>query len=180
MSEPKLITGMNEVTIFEDHRGGFTELWNSTKSPFSSLYFIQQNVSLNKKNVFRGLHYQEEYPQGKMVYVMRGRVIDFIIDLRKWSPNYKKVQMYELSEDKLNYLWVPQHFAHAFLSLEDNTAFCYNVFDNIRYPEDERCVSFLTVPEIVNEVVKHVLLEDIIITDKDRNGLHIDEAPDYD
>lgn len=180
MKQTDVIAGLNEPIVFEDDRGSFREILNCTKPPFNSMFFIQQNISVNKKNVFRGLHYQQEYPQGKMVYVMRGRVIDFIVDLRKWSPNYKKVQWFELSAKRLNYLWVPQLFAHSFLSLEDDTAFCYNVFDNIRYQEDERCISFLSIPEIVDQVVKHVALEDVIITDKDRNGLHIDEAPDYD
>lgn len=174
-----LNVGLNEPASFNDERGSFREMFNLSKPPFNTMYFVQQNISINKKNVFRGLHYQEEFPQGKMISVLRGRVLDFIIDMRKWSPNYKRVQVYELSEDRLNYLWVPQQFAHAFLSLEDDTAFCYNVFDNIRYPEDERCISFLSIPSLVEIVSAHVSLDQIIIADKDRNGLNIDEAPSY-
>lgn len=168
-----------EPETYHDDRGSFRELLNTKRHPFYNMKFIQQNVSVNVKNVFRGLHYQEKYPQGKMVTVFRGRVLDFIIDLRKSSPDYKKLQIFELHQNKINYLFVPQYFAHGFFVLEENTVFSYNVFDNAREPKDERCISPYSIPELMQVIYKYTTEKNLIIADKDRNGLNINEAPVY-
>ncbi|MAZ01088.1 MAG: dTDP-4-dehydrorhamnose 3,5-epimerase [Flavobacteriales bacterium] len=115
-----------ELENFEDERGSFKETWNEKKINFIKTKFVQDNESLSKKNVIRGLHFQNPpYEQGKLVRVTYGSVIDVAVDLRKNSKTYGKHFSIELN-DKNNYLfWIPPGFAHGFLCLQDNTVFNY-------------------------------------------------------
>jgi dTDP-4-dehydrorhamnose 3,5-epimerase len=161
--------------VFADNRGNFREVVNMGKVPWSNMYFAQQNISINKKNVWRGLHYQHENPQGKLVTVLRGAVYDYIVDLRLRSSNFGKVRKYHLTSESGDMLWVPPCFAHGFLSLEANTYFMYNVFDSVRVPDDEYSLTPLDFPEIKYDLdsVK------IIMSEKDAKGLHLKDAPIY-
>lgn len=163
--------GLIQPQIFPDDRGHFQEMVNMSKEPFSSELFIQQNVSYNKKYVFRGMHYQYKNPQAKLVTVLKGSVTDFIVDLREWSPNFGKVQSYQLSEKNRLSLWVPQCFAHGFLCLEDDTIFSYNVFDNPRVVGDEYSINPFSLGMEFGEFT--------IMSDKDRNGMSFKDAPKY-
>ena len=128
--------------IFKDERGFFFESWN--KSVFESLginiSFIQDNQSISKKNVLRGLHFQN-YPngQGKLVRVSRGSVIDVALDIRKDSKTYGKYFKYKLSDRNATMLWIPYGFAHGFIALEDQTIFQYKC-DELYQPESEGCI----------------------------------------
>jgi len=113
--------------IFTDERGYFLESYNK-KNHEALLYvdFVQDNESLSQKNVLRGLHFQKPpYAQAKLVRVIKGAVLDVVVDLRKNSSTYGKHFSYILSEENKIQLYVPTGFAHGFLVLEENTIFSY-------------------------------------------------------
>ena len=130
--------------VFKDERGTFIESWN--KSVFKSLgvniLFIQDNQSVSKKNVLRGLHFQK-YPhgQGKLVRVSKGSALDVAIDIRKDSKTYGKHFKIKLSDQNATMLWIPNGFAHGFISLEDQTVFQYKC-DALYHPESEACIAW--------------------------------------
>ena len=130
--------------IFKDERGFFFESWN--KSVFKSLglnmSFIQDNQSVSKKNVLRGLHFQN-HPngQGKLVRVSKGSAIDVALDLRKDSKTYGKHFKYKLSDKNATMIWIPHGFAHGFIALEDQTVFQYKC-DALYHPESEGCIAW--------------------------------------
>lgn len=114
--------------VFEDDRGHFFESFN--KNIFFknglSLEFVQDNQSLSNKNVLRGLHFQSPpYAQGKLIRVIKGSVLDVAVDIRKSSPTYGKHLIINLSEQNKIMFYIPEGFAHGFLTLEDNTIFSY-------------------------------------------------------
>lgn len=112
--------------VFEDERGEFFEAYNSEVYSTIRQELIQDNQSYSKKGVLRGLHFQKPpYTQGKLVRVVKGRVLDVVVDLRK-GDNYGKWISIELSGENKKMLWIPEGFAHGFLSLED-TIFEYKV-----------------------------------------------------
>jgi dTDP-4-dehydrorhamnose 3,5-epimerase len=124
ISGPVLI----RTKIFQDERGFFTETFN--RSVFESLHlpatFVQDNQSVSKRNVIRGLHYQKPpFAQGKLVRVVKGRALDVLVDIRHGSPTYGQHIAVELSEKDMLQLWIPEGFAHGFASLEDDTCFQY-------------------------------------------------------
>lgn len=133
---------------FTDNRGFFTETYK--KSEFIqnniSVNFVQDNLSCSKKGSVRGLHYQlNPKAQAKLCSVVKGRVVDFAIDIRKSSPTFKKVFSVELTEDNNKMFYVPVGFAHGFIALEDDTIFSYKCSDEyskeneagIRYDDPE-------------------------------------------
>ncbi len=114
--------------VFEDERGYFFESYNTNFFKQNNIHieFVQDNQSLSQKNVLRGLHFQNPpYAQGKLVRVVTGSVLDVAVDIRKDSPTYGKHFSIVLDSKKKNMLWIPQGFAHGFLTLEDNTIFSY-------------------------------------------------------
>ncbi len=114
---------------FDDERGYFFESFHKTKfEEFigHSVDFVQENESLSKKNVVRGLHFQNPpFAQGKLVRVPYGKVVDVVVDIRKNSPTYGKHFSIELSDNNGLQLWIPEGFAHGFVSLADNTILSY-------------------------------------------------------
>ena len=112
--------------IFEDERGYFFESWSKKAFQDISLEFVQDNQSLSKKGVLRGLHFQNPpYEQGKLVRVIKGAVIDVAVDIRKNSITYGQYFAIKLSEENKKIFWIPSGFAHGFISLEDDTIFAY-------------------------------------------------------
>tara|TARA_B100000287_G_C20565150_1_gene754167 strand:- start:539 stop:1081 length:543 start_codon:yes stop_codon:yes gene_type:complete len=117
-----------EPKVFLDDRGYFFESWNENflKQYGLELQFVQDNQSSSKKNVLRGLHFQNPpHEQGKLVRVVKGKVLDVVVDIRKDSVTYGRSFSIELSEYNKIVFWIPPGFAHGFLSLEDDTIFCY-------------------------------------------------------
>ena len=100
------------------------------------MVFVQDNQSMSTKGVLRGLHYQKEYPQGKLVRVIKGTVFDVAVDLRRDSKTYGKWYGVELSEENKKQFYIPEGFAHGFLVLSDEAEFCYKVTD-FYHPGDE-------------------------------------------
>lgn len=121
-----------EPTCFRDERGFFMVTFQSEifqKELGITDPFIQDNHSRSSRNVLRGLHYQTQHPQGKLVRVTRGTVYDVAVDIRKDSPNFGNWTGVELSEENQKMLWIPPGFAHGFLVLSDYADFLYKVTD---------------------------------------------------
>lgn len=120
-----------EPTVFGDNRGFFMESYS--KKDFSEIgmdvEFVQDNHSKSKKGVLRGLHFQTQHVQGKLVRVTAGSVLDVAVDLRKNSPTFGKHYLVELTADNKKMFYIPPGFAHGFLTLEDNTEFQYKCTD---------------------------------------------------
>ncbi|ANK12046.1 dTDP-4-dehydrorhamnose 3,5-epimerase [Erythrobacter neustonensis] len=116
-----------EPRVFGDARGFFMETWNAEAFANAglNLNFVQDNHSRSQKGVLRGLHFQNPGPQGKLVRVARGAVFDVAVDLRGSSPTFGQWVGVELSAANKRMLWVPEGFAHGFLTLEDDTDFLY-------------------------------------------------------
>jgi len=127
-----------EQEVFGDERGFFMEIYNKEefKKHGINIDFVQDNHSKSKKGVLRGLHFQKKYPQGKLVRVIKGKVFDVAVDLRKNSKTFGKWTGVELTAENKKIFWVPKGFAHGFVTLEDDTEFVYKC-DEFYHPEDE-------------------------------------------
>lgn len=127
-----------EPKVFGDSRGYFVETYNKQDMVAKGLdmEFVQDNQSQSTKGVLRGLHFQKQYPQGKLVRVTKGRVFDVAVDLRTGSKTYGKWFGVELSEDNFKQFYIPEGFAHGFLVLSDIAVFCYKCTD-FYHPGDE-------------------------------------------
>jgi len=131
-----------EPTVFGDDRGFFYESFNQkhfTEMTGITRQFIQDNHSKSAKGVLRGLHYQIQQPQGKLVRVTHGEVFDVAVDLRKSSATFGKWTGTRLSEANKRQLWIPEGFAHGFVVLSDNAEFLYKTTDYWA-PEFERSI----------------------------------------
>lgn len=118
--------------IFEDTRGFFFESFNARdfeKATGLKRDFVQDNHSRSSKGVLRGLHYQIQHPQGKLVRVISGEVFDVAVDLRRSSPNFGKWAAVKLSGDNKQQLWIPEGFAHGFVVLSETAEFLYKTTD---------------------------------------------------
>lgn len=137
-----------EPKVHGDSRGYFVETYNQRDMHEAGLdlTFVQDNQSMSKKGVLRGLHLQLCHPQGKLVRVIKGSVFDVAVDLRKDSKTYKKWFGIELSEENKKQFWIPEGFAHGFLVLSDIAEFCYKVTD-YWHPGDELGIAW-NDPEI--------------------------------
>jgi len=129
-----------EPKVFGDARGFFFESFNQrdfAQATGLDVQFVQDNHSRSVKGVLRGLHYQIQHPQGKLVRVTQGEVFDVVVDLRRNSPNFGKWDGVLLSADNKRQLWVPPGFAHGFVVTSDTADFLYKTTD-YWYPEFER------------------------------------------
>jgi dTDP-4-dehydrorhamnose 3,5-epimerase len=133
-----------EPRVFGDARGFFFESFNQqafNEATGLDLDFVQDNHSRSAKGVLRGLHYQLQQAQGKLVRVVRGAVFDVAVDIRKGSPTFGQWAGIELSEDNHKQFWVPAGFAHGFLVLSDSADFLYKTTDYYA-PAHERCIAW--------------------------------------
>ena len=131
-----------ESKVFNDNRGFFFESFNRRK--FAELIgrdvdFVQDNHSLSKRNVLRGLHYQIQHPQAKLIRVIQGAVLDVAVDIRRSSPTFGQYVAEELSAENKRMLWIPEGFAHGFAVLSDTAEYIYKTTD-YWHPEYERCI----------------------------------------
>ena len=127
-----------EPSVHGDDRGYFMETYNQRDMEEAGLnmVFVQDNQSMSTKGVLRGLHFQKEYPQGKLVRVIKGKVFDVAVDLRPGSETYGKWYGEVLSEENKKQFYISEGFAHGFLVLSDMAEFCYKVTD-FYHPGDE-------------------------------------------
>ncbi|MBM6853229.1 dTDP-4-dehydrorhamnose 3,5-epimerase [Mediterraneibacter glycyrrhizinilyticus] len=145
-------------TVHGDTRGYFMETYNENDMEEAglALNFVQDNQSRSTKGVLRGLHFQKEYPQGKLARVIRGNVFDVAVDLRKGSATYGKWFGIELSEENKKQFYIPEGFAHGFLVLSDIAEFCYKCTD-FYHPGDEGGLAWndpaigVKWPEVIGE-----------------------------
>ena len=127
-----------EPTVFKDERGYFMETYNQNdfKEAGLNMTFVQDNQSMSVKGVLRGLHFQKQYPQGKLVRAVRGTVFDVAVDLRSDSKTYGKWFGVTLSAENKKQFYIPEGFAHGFLVLSDEAEFAYKCTD-FYHPGDE-------------------------------------------
>ena len=154
-----------EKKIFKDKRGTFSPLMLDKLDK----NWIQSNISVNpRKYTLRGLHYQKnEYAQAKLIKVISGKILDFVIDLRTVSEDYNKVFFFEMSNG--DEVYVPRYFAHGFVTLDENTVVQYLV-DNDYSPENEGVKVWKNYPEIVTKIKSMGVFIDeelILIAEKD-------------
>ena len=131
-----------EPKVFGDERGFFFESFNQARfeeAVGKKINFVQDNHSRSVKNVLRGLHYQIQQPQGKLVRVVQGEVFDVAVDLRKSSPTFGRWVGQVLSAENKHQLWIPEGFAHGFVVLSDTAEFLYKTTDYYA-PAHERCL----------------------------------------
>jgi dTDP-4-dehydrorhamnose 3,5-epimerase len=177
--EATSLPGMLLLTpaIYRDDRGAFFETFNLRQFAEAGLptNCVQDNFSLSKKNVLRGIHYQIVQPQGKLVRVTHGSVLDVAVDLRRSSPTFGRHMAVELSGEDGKMLWIPEGFGHAFLVLSEVAGFAYKVTDYYS-PEGERTILWndpeLAIPWPVAE-------GDAIVSAKDKNGVRLQVAEVY-
>lgn len=131
-----------EPKVFGDERGVFYESFNAREFEKASglqLQFVQDNHSRSQKGVLRGLHYQLEHAQGKLVRVTAGEVLDVAVDIRRSSPHFGKWASVRLSAENNRQLWIPPGFAHGFIVVSDYAEFLYKTTDYYT-PSAERCI----------------------------------------
>lgn len=135
-----------QTDLFEDKRGSFTESFNKKtfekKILKQKINFVQDNISISKKNVFRGFHFQTKpFAQGKLVKVLKGEILDIVIDLRRRSKYFGKNFQIKLNDLNNYQIWIPEGFAHGFISLKDNTKVMYKT-TNYYQPKCERTLVY--------------------------------------
>ena len=159
-----------EPDVYEDDRGFFMETFHNEryrKLLGINLDFVQDNISRSSKNVLRGMHFQKNYPQGKIVRASRGEILDVVVDLRKDSPTYGTWESFRLSEKNKLQVWIPPGFAHGFLVMSDSADIDYKCTEYY-HPEDELCLMW-NDPEVAIDWT----INDPILSEKDKKGLSL-------
>lgn len=160
--------------VYKDNRGAFFESFNlraMTEAGLPSTW-AQDNFSQSKKNVLRGIHYQVIQPQGKLVWVAQGAVLDLAVDLRKSSPHFGRHMAVELAAGSGNMLWIPPGFGHAFLVLSETAGFAYKVTDYYS-AAGERTILW-NDPDLA--IPWPVATQDAVLSEKDLKGARLHEA----
>lgn len=159
-----------ESKVFKDERGLFKETWNQkvfNTTVGKEITFKQDNISVSKKGVFRGLHFQSPQGQGKLVTVLKGSVMDIVVDVSVGSPTFGKYSLYCLSEENHRQVFIPPGFAHGFLALED-CVFSYKCTE-FYDPKNEFTLLYDLITEL--EPFKEVLnIKEFIVSKKDLKG----------
>lgn len=163
-----------EPKVFGDARGFFYESFNART--FEALTgvtttFVQDNHSRSQHGVLRGLHYQLENPQGKLVRVVQGEILDVCVDVRRSSPTFGRWVSVHLSAENQRQLWIPQGFAHGFVVLSDSAEFLYKTTDYYN-PAAERCIRW-DDPELA---IDWQLQQAPLLSAKDQVGKTLKEA----
>ena len=168
-----------EPRVFNDARGYFFEAWKKEEFEHHSapVNFVQDNESKSGYGVLRGLHYQKgEFSQAKLVRVIKGKVLDVAVDLRKSSPTFGKHVAVELSEDNKRQFFIPRGFAHGFLVLSEEAIFTYKV-DNVYAPQSEASIRFDDACLGINWPID---AKDVSTSEKDLKGCSLKDAEVFD
>jgi dTDP-4-dehydrorhamnose 3,5-epimerase len=162
-----------EPKVFGDARGFFMETWNQRRYREAGLNaeFVQDNLSVSRRGILRGLHCQNPAPQGKLVSVLQGEVFDVAVDLRQRSPTFAKWHATHLSGENKRQFFVPPGFAHGFLVLSETAMFYYKCTD-FYSPKDEITVRWDDPALGIDWPIKEPLL-----SEKDAKGLLLREVP---
>jgi dTDP-4-dehydrorhamnose 3,5-epimerase len=170
-----------EPRVFGDDRGFFLESYNQRS--FSDIgisqLFVQDNHSYSERNVIRGLHYQIQQPQGKLVRVIMGEILDVALDLRRSSNTFGKWEAFSLSGENKNMLWVPQGFAHGFRVMSQTAHVVYKTTD-FYAPEYERTVAWNDPALKVDWKIKDDEKNAAVVSGKDQRGLPFSQAETFD
>lgn len=164
-----------EPKVFGDHRGYFMETYNYEDFRKSGLdmIFVQDNQSKSKKGVLRGMHFQTQYSQGKLVRVIKGEVFDVAVDLRKRSSTYGQWYGVLLNEENKKQFYIPEGFAHGFLVTSDEAEFVYKC-TNLYHPEFEGGIvwndSYINIQWPLEGI------EEVLLSEKDRNAKTLRET----
>ena len=166
-----------EAEVYCDNRGAFLETYN--ERAFAALgfkqHFVQDNLSISKRHVICGLHYQVRRPQGKLVRVVHGEALDAVVDLRRWMPTFGRHAAVRLSDEDHKALWIPPGFAHGFAALSETVVFAYKATD-FYAPGFERTILW-SDPEI--GIAWGLRPEMAIVSEKDRRGVPFSRAEVY-
>ena len=162
---------------FKDNRGIFSEKFNLKKfrkiSKRRNINFVQDNFSISKKGVFRGLHFQHKYPQAKLVSVLSGEIMDVVVDLREFSKTFGDWTSFIISSKNNKQIFIPEGFAHGFLSLTNNTKVMYKVSEYWK-PKDEYTLRF--DDQYINLKLP---IQPTSISAKDKIGLSFNDVPKF-
>lgn len=164
-----------EPKVFKDARGYFFEAFKQDEfeKNVGNVNFVQDNESKSSYGVLRGLHYQKgEFSQAKLVRVIKGKVVDVAVDIRKSSPTFGKHVMVELSEDNKRQLFIPRGMAHGFLVLSQEAVFTYKV-DNVYAPQSEASIKF---DDATLNIQWPIDKKDVLTSEKDLKGNAFAEA----
>ena len=164
-----------EPRVFNDARGYFFEAWKKDEfeQHVGMVNFVQDNESKSSYGVLRGLHYQKgEWSQAKLVRVIKGRVLDVAVDLRKSSPTFGKHVMVELSDENKRQFFIPRGFAHGFLVLSDEAIFTYKV-DNVYATQSEASIRWNDETLNINWPIDP---KDVLTSEKDLKGRSLKDA----
>lgn len=168
-----------EPKVFEDARGYFFEAWKQQEfeEHVGKVNFIQDNESKSSYGVLRGLHYQKgEYSQAKLVRVIKGKVLDVAVDIRRNSPTFGQHVMVELSEENKRQFFIPRGFAHGFLVMSEEAIFTYKV-DNVYAPQAEAGIRW-NDPEL--DINWPIDPKDVLTSEKDLNASLLKDAVLFD
>jgi dTDP-4-dehydrorhamnose 3,5-epimerase len=170
-----------EPQVFGDDRGFFLESYNQRS--FSDIgisqLFVQDNHSYSERNVIRGLHYQIQQPQGKLVRVIMGEILDVALDLRRSSNTFGKWETFSLSGESKNMLWVPQGFAHGFRVMSQTAHVVYKTTD-FYAPEYERTVAWNDPALKIDWKIRDNERNAAVVSGKDQRGLPFSQAETFD
>ena len=167
-----------EPRVFEDTRGWFLESFNARQFEAAvgvNVRFVQDNLSHSKRHVLRGLHYQAPQAQGKLVQVISGEIFDIAVDLRRSSSTFGQWVGHRLSAENHHQVWIPEGFAHGFLTLSDTANVLYKV-TNYYAPECEHTLAW-------NDPALNIqwpLQGEPVLSEKDKQGLSLQIAPVFD
>jgi dTDP-4-dehydrorhamnose 3,5-epimerase len=174
--EETALPGLLVITpkIFRDSRGLFLETYNQRLMSEAGLpdTWVQDNYSFSKKNVLRGIHYQVTQPQGKLIRVTQGTVLDVAVDLRRSSSAFGNHAAFELSDENGKMLWIPPGFGHGFLVLSDVAGFAYKVTDYYS-PAGERTIVW-NDPDLA--IPWPIAAGEAIVSEKDAAGARFKDA----
>lgn len=168
-----------EPRVFNDARGYFFEAWKKEEfeEHVGKVDFIQDNESKSSYGVLRGLHYQKgNYSQAKLVRVIKGKVLDVAVDIRKSSPTFGKHVMVELSDENKRQFFIPRGFAHGFLVLSDEAVFTYKV-DNVYAPQHEASIRWNDEDISIQWPID---IKDVVTSEKDLKASSLKDAELFD
>ncbi len=163
--------------VFEDGRGFFMEAWQERKFADAGIHasFVQDNCSRSKYGVVRGLHYQLPHAQGKLIYVTSGVIFDVAVDLRAGSPTFGQWQGLRLDAERHEMLWIPEGFAHGFLTLSKFATVLYKATD-FWYPQGEHTLSYADPALGIDWPLPDA---EVVLNEKDRLGKPFTDCPKF-
>lgn len=157
-----------KLNIFNDERGKYIKLFSKEELKTLGIEneFVDDNYLISKKGSIRGLHCQIKNPEAKLLSCIEGKILDIVVDLRETSDTYKQFFTFELDSKENKILYIPEGFAHGFLSLEDSKVIYKS--SNYYFAEDQYGISIFSEKLKINEILKRYKVEEILITEKDK------------